>query len=155
MSGEPQLAARLFAESLTVAEEIGDGRTVMGTVAGLAGLALALGQPARAVRLLGAAAAAQEASGIRRIAHAAHTARLTTELRIQLAEQAFTAAWNEGYALPFAEAVAEARAIVDSGGHSRLPAAPPRRHGPSVARAPSPQRSPESLETGSANGPAW
>ena len=114
MSGDPRLAARLFAEGLAAAEETGDGRMVMGTVAGLASLALALGHPARAVRLLGAVAAAQEASGIRRIAHAAYTERTAAELRRRLAEPAFAAAWNEGYALPFVTAVAEARAIAST-----------------------------------------
>jgi predicted ATPase/DNA-binding XRE family transcriptional regulator len=114
MVGDPRLAARLFAESLAAAEEIGDGRMVMGTVTGLAGLAVAVGQPERGARLVGAVAAAQETSGIRRIAYAAHVERIEAELRAQLAEPVFAAAWNEGSTLPFADAVAEARAIAAS-----------------------------------------
>ena len=73
MQGDQTLAARLFAESIAVAEEIGVARIIMGAVAGLAGVALALGQPERAVRLLGAVEAARETSGVGRIAHAART----------------------------------------------------------------------------------
>jgi predicted ATPase/DNA-binding CsgD family transcriptional regulator len=114
LTGDPSHAARLFAESLVATEEISDLRILMGTVASLSGVTIALGHPTRGVRLLGAVAAAQEASGMRRIAHAVHTARIAAELRVLLAEPAFAAAWNEGYALPFADAVAEAKAVAAS-----------------------------------------
>jgi hypothetical protein len=93
----------------------------MGTVASVAGLAMALGQPARDARLLGAVAATRETNGMRRIAYAAHTERIETDLRAQLAEPEFTAVWNGGYALPFAVAVAEAREIASSADRPRLP----------------------------------
>jgi DNA-binding CsgD family transcriptional regulator len=123
MQGDQVLAARLFAESIAVAEEIGFGRILNGAVAGLAGVALALGQPKRAVRLLGAVEAEGETSGVGRFAHAAHTARITTEARAALAESAFTAAWNEGRALPFADAVADALVLASFAGEPR-PSAP-------------------------------
>jgi predicted ATPase/DNA-binding CsgD family transcriptional regulator len=123
MQGDQVLAARLFAESIAVAAEIGFGRILNGAVAGLAGVALALGQPKRAVRLLGAVEAEGETSSVGRIAHAAHTERITAEARAALAEPAFAAAWDEGRALPFADAVADALALASSAGEPR-PSAP-------------------------------
>jgi DNA-binding NarL/FixJ family response regulator len=43
-----------------------------------------------------------------------HVERLTTEVRAQLTEPAFDAAWDEGRTLTFANAVTEARAIAAS-----------------------------------------
>jgi DNA-binding CsgD family transcriptional regulator/tetratricopeptide (TPR) repeat protein len=114
MQGDQILAARLFAESIAVAEEIGLSRLVLGAVAGLAGVALALGQPARAARLLGAVETEAETSGVGRLGHAAHTARILAEVRASLLEPAFTTAWDEGRQLPVAEALADALAIAAS-----------------------------------------
>src|SRR5829696_10049616 len=111
MQGDQVLAARLFAESIAVAEGIGSERVRMGAVAGLAGVALALGQPERAVRLLGAVEAEGETSGVGRFSHAAHSARITAEARTVLPEPVFVAAWDEGRHLSVADAVAEALAI--------------------------------------------
>ena len=58
MQGDQVLASRLFAESIAVAAEIGSERILLGAVAGLAGVALALGQPERAARVLSAVEAA-------------------------------------------------------------------------------------------------
>jgi predicted ATPase/DNA-binding CsgD family transcriptional regulator len=121
MQGDQVLAARLFAESIAAAEEIGTSRLVLGAVAGLAGVALALGQPARAARLLSAVETEGETSGIGRLGHAAHTARILAEVRACLPELAFTTAWDEGQKLPVAEAVAEARAIAASAGQDPPP----------------------------------
>ncbi|MCD6034018.1 MAG: LuxR family transcriptional regulator [Thermomicrobiales bacterium] len=111
MQGDQVLASRLFAESIAVAAEIGSDRTLLGAVAGLAGVALALGQPERAVRILSAVEAAGKSSGVGRIAHAAHTKRILAEVRTRLPESVFAAAWDEGRQLSFADAVADARAI--------------------------------------------
>jgi predicted ATPase/DNA-binding CsgD family transcriptional regulator len=121
MQGDQALAARLFAESITTAQEIGSERFVLGAVAGLAGVALALGQPERAVRLLGTVEAAGKTSSVGRIAHAAHTARITAEARVALAEPAFTAAWHEGRSLPFADAITDALALASSAGQPPHP----------------------------------
>src|SRR5215213_9577039 len=75
--GNPVLAANLFAESIVVAEQMDDVRHNLGAVAGLAGVALALGQPERAARLLGAVDAMKEACGIRRPSLAPHSERIT------------------------------------------------------------------------------
>jgi ATP/maltotriose-dependent transcriptional regulator MalT len=114
LQGDQVLASRLFAESMTVAAEIGSERFLLGEVAGLAGVALALGQPERAARLLGAVEAAGKASGVGRIAHAAHTARILAEVRTSLPEPVFAAAWEEGRALPFTDARADAMALAAS-----------------------------------------
>jgi predicted ATPase/DNA-binding CsgD family transcriptional regulator len=114
MQGDQVLAARLFAESIAAAAEIGISRLVLGAVAGLAGVALALGQPARAARLLAAVETEGETSGVGRLGHAAHTARILAEVRASLPELAFVAAWEEGRQLSSADAVAEARAIAAS-----------------------------------------
>ena len=114
MQGDQALAARLFAESVAVAAEIGSERFLLGEVAGLAGVALALGQPERAARLLGAAEAAAKTSGFGRIPHAAHTARILAEVRVSLPDPVFAAAWEEGLDLPFADALADALAMTSS-----------------------------------------
>jgi non-specific serine/threonine protein kinase len=114
MQGDQALASHLFIESMTVAAEIGSERFVLGAVAGLAGVALALGQPERAARLLGAVDTAAKTSGGGRIAHAAHSARILAELRASLPEPVFVAAWEEGRALPFTDARADAMALAAS-----------------------------------------
>ena len=64
------LAAHFFTETIAIAQRTGVERIVLGALAGLAGVALALGQPQRAVRLLGAVEAARKASGAGRIGDA-------------------------------------------------------------------------------------
>jgi predicted ATPase/transcriptional regulator with XRE-family HTH domain len=108
---DPVLAARLFTETIVMAQEIGVERIVLGALAGLAGVALALGQPRRAVRLLGAMEAARESSGAGRIGDAWHAERILAAARTSLPEPASAAAWEEGRALRFAEAIADATAI--------------------------------------------
>jgi DNA-binding CsgD family transcriptional regulator/tetratricopeptide (TPR) repeat protein len=108
MQGDQVLAARLFAESITTAAELGSERFLLGALAGLAGVALALGQPERAARLLSAVEATRAMSGLGRISHAAHTARILDEVRASLPEPVFVAAWDKGRAIPFADALADA-----------------------------------------------
>jgi DNA-binding NarL/FixJ family response regulator len=106
----------LFAESIAAAEEIGVSRIVMGAVAGLAGVALARGQPERAVRLLGAVEAARETSGVGRISHAPYAERIAADARARLGESAFAAAWKQGQAVLFENALADAVALDSSAG---------------------------------------
>jgi predicted ATPase/transcriptional regulator with XRE-family HTH domain len=108
---DPHLAARLFAEAVVAAQGIGAECIVLGAVAGLAGVALAVEQPQRAGRLLGAVEAARELSGAGRIADARNAARIMAQARARLTGPAFAAAWKEGRALPLAVAVADATAI--------------------------------------------
>jgi len=116
------LASRLFAESIMVAEEMGTERIVLGAVAGLAGVALALGQPERAARLLGAVEIERETSGAGRIAHGLFAERISEVLRSKLAEPVFATTWQEGRSLQFVDAVAEALAIAASAGQEPQPA---------------------------------
>jgi non-specific serine/threonine protein kinase len=109
--GDLALARRLFIASIAAADEAGDQRAVMGAVVGLAGVAAASGQSERAVRLLGAMAAAQDALGVARIMHHLHADRILAATRGRLGEPQFAAAWEEGRAVPFANAVTDARAI--------------------------------------------
>jgi predicted ATPase/DNA-binding XRE family transcriptional regulator len=108
---DPVLAARLFTETIVMAQEIGVERIVLGALAGLAGVALALGRPRRAVRLLGAMEAARESSGAGRIGDAWHAERILAAARVSLPEPAFAAAWEEGRGLQLAEAITDATAI--------------------------------------------
>jgi predicted ATPase/DNA-binding CsgD family transcriptional regulator len=112
--GDLTYAVRLFAEGLDAALADEMERSALGAVAGLAGVALARGEAERAARLLGAVEAGQQRFGVGRIAHAMHVERLTTEVRAQLTEPAFDAAWDEGRTLTFADAVSEARVIAAS-----------------------------------------
>ncbi|HKG27921.1 MAG TPA: LuxR C-terminal-related transcriptional regulator, partial [Thermomicrobiales bacterium] len=119
--GDPTLAARLFSESIAAAEEIGVARIIMGAVAGLAGVALARGQPERAVHLLGAVEAAREASGVGRIANAPYAERIAADARGRVGESAFAAAWKQGQAVPFENALADAVALASSAGEQPPP----------------------------------
>ena len=77
------------------------------TLAGLAALAAAEGEPLPALRLAGAAAAVPRA---RRWQAAAHERALLETARATVGEAAAVAAWAAGQALPLEEAVAEAAA---------------------------------------------
>src|SRR5215218_8208347 len=121
MQGDQVLAARLFAESISVGQEIGSERVLLGAIAGLAGVALALGQPERAARLLSAVEAIRATKGLGRIAHAAHAARILAKARTSLAESVFVAAWDKGRALQFTDALADALAIASSAGEPPQP----------------------------------
>ena len=116
-----------------MAEEMSDLRGAMGLVAGMAGVATAVGEPARAARILGAVDAAREESGIRRMAHAPHAARIESEVRAKVAEPEFDAAWREGSRISFAAAVAEAIALAAM---VREPAAPVARREASLGLSP-------------------
>ena len=105
------LAAQFFSESIEAAREIADERSVLGAVVGLAGVALALNQPERTVRLLGAAQAAREGVGIGRQAHALHAERIEVDARVALGKTAFDQAWSNGRTLTLEETIAEGLAL--------------------------------------------
>jgi hypothetical protein len=77
-----------------------------------------------AARLLGALATAQEAAGIARVMHSLHADRIQTATRSRLAEPAYVAAWEEGRALPFEEAEADALAVASLAESGHEPAMP-------------------------------
>ena len=111
--GDYPLAARLYGEALADAQSLGNARQTMYQVAGLAGVALATGQPQRAARLLGAVAAAQEAMGFGSILRDLNTRQAPELARAQLGDDAFAAAWESGRAMPWPDAVADALAVLE------------------------------------------
>jgi tetratricopeptide (TPR) repeat protein len=111
--GDLPRAAGCFAESITEARSTQQTRTILGAVHGLAGVALALGQPKRAARLLGAVGAARESLGMGRITQKHHGERITADTHAALEAADFERAWSAGQALALEEVVAEALAIAD------------------------------------------
>jgi non-specific serine/threonine protein kinase len=104
-------AARLFGESLTAARRIADMRIALGAVAGLAGVAGAVGDRDRSARLLGAAEAAREAARLDRIAHGLHAERITQETRAALGDASFEREWQTGRAAGVEETLDDALAF--------------------------------------------
>ncbi len=124
-------AVRFFAEGVALAQAIGDERIVRGILAGLADVALATGQPERAAHLLGAVVAAH-ARGVARFGNEQQIVCATAAARGALGEAAFMAAWEAGQSVSWADAIADALAVLERG---RV--APPerRRDQPSAAFA--------------------
>ncbi len=110
--GDDARALALFAEGLALFTELGDRRIIALALDGVAGLAVAWGQPEHAARLFGAAAALREANGlpVDPASRAAH-GRDVAAARALLGEDAFAAGWATGAAFPLPVAVAEATAI--------------------------------------------
>src|SRR5918999_4574396 len=106
--GDTARALALFAEGLALLTELGDRRIIALALDGVAGLAIAWGQPERAARLFGAAAALREASGlpVDPAGRAAHE-RDVAAARAALGEDAFAAGWASGAALPLPVAIDE------------------------------------------------
>lgn len=122
----PQLAATCYAEGIRIAEMLGDLRKCLDMVAGMSAVALALGQPERGARLLGAVNAVRDTSGIRTSGVRALLLRITRELRATLPEEAFDAAWQAGRELSFSAAQADALALAAEAVTPVSPAKPPR-----------------------------
>jgi non-specific serine/threonine protein kinase len=110
--GDTARAGALFVEGLAPFTGLGDRRIIALALDGVAGLAVAWGQPERGARLFGAATALREASGlpVEPAFRAAH-GRDVAAARTALGEDAFAAGWAAGAALPLTVAVAEATAI--------------------------------------------
>jgi predicted ATPase/DNA-binding CsgD family transcriptional regulator len=123
--GEQELAVRSFGEGMAVARSIGDDRSVLSMVVGLAGVALATGQPQRAARLLGAVAAAQTATGIVGLWSNTRVERVEAPARAALGAQVFTTAWEFGRTLPWEHAVANALAVLEPDTPPPPPSVPP------------------------------
>lgn len=107
-------AARRFAESLLVRRDIGAGVGVDNSLIGLAEVVLKLGDPATAVRLLGAAEAHHERLGFEPFRDTLANRRdLYSQLRGQYAAEEFEAFIGEGRSLSANEAISEAVEIAD------------------------------------------
>jgi predicted ATPase len=107
--GDPRAARPWLEESLGLHREVSSRRFVAGALEGVAGVAAAHGQAARALRLAGAAAALRAAIG--RPQTATEQARLECWLRParrELGAAASEAAWAAGRLVPIEHAIAEA-----------------------------------------------
>jgi predicted ATPase/DNA-binding XRE family transcriptional regulator len=110
-SGEREQAARYFRDALALTFEVADRTNAAYCMEGLAAVAEAQDEPHRAARLLGAAEALLESAGIPLYAQVDRELqqRVSDAARERLGERAWAAAWEEGRAMSFDEAVAYAR----------------------------------------------
>jgi non-specific serine/threonine protein kinase len=106
--GRYEEANQWFLQGLDVAVDFGDRTLVAHLLEGFSGLASALGQHQRAVRLGGAAAAMREADGTVGDPLAWHSERWLAISRLALGEEAALAAWATGRSLPMDQALDEA-----------------------------------------------
>ena len=108
-TGEDARASKLFGESLEVVWRFGFGFEGVACLEGLARVAAVRGRPERAARLLGASAARRDERGISLSpfiqADHDHAAKAAREA---LGEEAFSAAWDEGHAMPLEESIVDA-----------------------------------------------
>ena len=112
VGGDPSAALALYQQSLAGWRDLREKFHVSRCLWGIARVALATGQGVRAVRLLAAMRALDEAIGMVPAAdHEARIAQAEDAARAALGEAAFAAAWSAGRTLPLAEAVAEALAL--------------------------------------------
>jgi tetratricopeptide (TPR) repeat protein len=107
--GNPESARELFAESLALRRRLGDQRGSVACLERLAAVAATTGQSGRAARLFGAAEALREALGtpLPPVDHADYEHDLAAT-RAGLSEAALASAWEQGRALTWEEAIAEA-----------------------------------------------
>ncbi|MDQ3779694.1 MAG: LuxR C-terminal-related transcriptional regulator [Chloroflexota bacterium] len=110
--GDYARAAARYDESLSLHLTEGDEMRIAGCLNGLAIVAAMAGHAERAARLFGAISALRDESGAAVPRHGGRYDRALAAARAALGEQAFDAAWSTGRALPMAETVAEARAVV-------------------------------------------
>jgi tetratricopeptide (TPR) repeat protein len=104
--GDHAAARPILAESLVINRELGDRAAIAYLLDDFAALAGAEGEPERAVRLAGAAAAAHDAIGSQLSAgERARFDRLQAPAWLALGEHGATAAWGEGRAMTLEQAV--------------------------------------------------
>jgi hypothetical protein len=108
----------LFTEAIDGSRNLHLNHSLLGAMAGLAGVSLAHGQAARAARLLGAIGTARDAVGMKRVDGWLYAERITADTRAALEPAAFERAWSTGRALPLEEAISEARTIAEEVGTS-------------------------------------
>jgi non-specific serine/threonine protein kinase len=119
----------LYAEGLRLHWEAGDRVRIGGCLVGLATVAALSRRPERAARLFGAAEVLREAIGAPVPRHPGQYARAVATARAALGDRAFAAAWAVGRAMPLADAVREATALLaTASGTARVGDAPIRSH---------------------------
>jgi predicted ATPase/DNA-binding SARP family transcriptional activator len=114
--GEPERAAQLFRESLPLHRDVGDRGAIAIVFHNLGAVAQLQGQHGRAARLFAAAEALREGGiGTPRysLTDRADRERDLAAVRAALGEEAFAAAWAEGRAMPFEQAISDA--LTDTG----------------------------------------
>jgi tetratricopeptide (TPR) repeat protein len=110
--GDHASARPVLVESLTINRELGDRAAMAYLLDDFAILAAAEGQPERALRLAGAAAATRDAIGSQLSAgERARFDRLQAPARAQLAEPLAAAVYGEGLAMTLEQAVEEALGV--------------------------------------------
>lgn len=113
--GDLHRSAGYYLDCISAAQGLGEKRCVCMALSGMAGVAAAVGQPLRAVHLLGTVEAAYKALNKTNDPIAQIESERDTALaRAQLDEAAFASAWEEGRAMGLEEAIREAHAIADS-----------------------------------------
>jgi tetratricopeptide (TPR) repeat protein len=111
--GDLTRAAALYEKSLALDRALGYPESIVCALEGLAATAVA-GQPARAARLFGVAAALREAIGLPLLpTDLDRYDRAVAEVRRQMDKDAFAAAWDAGTSLSLEQAVAMALAVTD------------------------------------------
>ncbi len=107
--GNAPVAAERYREVLGLSGVLGERHLISRVVDRVGAVLQLAGKPRQAVRFFGAAAAIREASGdtLFQDEDADLTAR-AVRARAALGEDAYTAAWESGHALPFAVAIEEA-----------------------------------------------
>lgn len=114
--GDHHEALRAIRRSLALCQDLGVATDVIQELLALAGSLGALGEPLRAAHLLGAAQAFLQRRGtlIDPSDQPEHDRNIAF-VRAQLGETAFTAAWAEGQALTFDQALSYAQSVFDTG----------------------------------------
>jgi non-specific serine/threonine protein kinase len=115
--GDHHEALRAIRRSLALCQDLGVPTDVIQELLALAGSLGALGEPQRAAHLFGAAHAFLQRSGtlIDPSDQPEHDRNMAF-VRAQLGEAAFAAAWAEGQAMTFDQAVAYAQSVFDADG---------------------------------------
>jgi tetratricopeptide (TPR) repeat protein len=112
--GDDHRAAQLLSEALPLFSDRGNLRRLAGSIAEVAQCALTLKRPGDAARLLGAAAAIDEQTGIPASPEdTAERERLVAIVRAELSKEAYEAAMVEGRAMTTQFAVAKALALTE------------------------------------------
>ncbi len=117
-------AAAWFQEGLSLAQEIGAVAQVGWHLVGLAGVAVAEGQPVRAARLYGGAETRIDVQvSMNDVERADYTGKVES-VRGKLGEKIFTAAWAEGRSMTPEQALAAPEKAPAPVPHTPAPAAP-------------------------------
>ncbi|MBV9596122.1 MAG: hypothetical protein JOZ87_04620 [Chloroflexi bacterium] len=120
--GDIERAGSLMRESLRLCVAAWHRREIARCLEGFAVLAVATGQPTQAVQLLGAAEKLREAASVPALPNDKHVyARALDMLHEVLADDAFTAAWDQGRCLPIDDAIATARELYGTSANSAAP----------------------------------